>query len=252
MNLTYLEIDYRRSSYDALPQAVRDAFEDRLMLSWLYHEHAMEGVVLTQDDVQGALAGRECRTWSEEQVHKSIRRLHGCFEQILRGGADASQIMTLEWIKAQHASLCDAGAEHAGRYRKRDTSPGVYNLDVVPAASISYYFRKMLDAYHNELSKAHPIRGAAMAHWEYMRAFPFDEKSGLVGRLMMSALLVSHGYPPAVIHAQSRHHYFAALSGHRTDMIPVVVEALGATIQAAEGFMSHHGASIVRQARMAG
>jgi hypothetical protein len=69
---------------------------------------------------------------------------------------------------------------------------------------------------------------------------------------MMSALLVSHGYPPAVIHAQSRHHYFAALSGHRTDMVPVVVEALGATIQAAEGFMSHHGASIVRQARMAG
>lgn len=252
MNLTYLEIDYRRSSYDAMPQPVREAFEERLMLSWLYHEHALEGVVLTQSDIEGAMSGRECRTWSEEQVHKSVRRLHACFEAVLRGGADASQIMTLDWIKAQHAALSDAGSEHAGRYRKRDTSPGVYNLDVVPASSISYYFRKMLDAYHNELSKAHPIRGAAMAHWEYMRAFPFDEKSGLVGRLMSSALLVSSGYPPAVIHAQSRPQYFAALGGHRTDMIPVVVDALAATIQASESFMSSHGATIVRQARMAG
>jgi hypothetical protein len=35
-------------------------------------------------------------------------------------------------------------------------------------------------------------------------------------------------------------------------MIPIVVEALGATIQASESFMSHHGAALVRQARMAG
>jgi Fic family protein len=251
MNLTYLEIDYRRSDYESLPPVVREAFEERLLLSWVFHEHAMEGVVLTQDDVVGAMRGRECRTWCEEQVHKSLRRLRMSCQDVLKGHDKPEEIMTLEWIKAKHVSLCDAGAEHAGRYRKRDTSPGVYNLDVVPGASISYYFRKMLDQYQAELSKAHPVRAAAQAHWEFMKVFPFDEKSGLVGRLMLNALLVSQGYPPAVIHAQDRHHYFAALNGHRTDMIPVVVEAISSTMQAATMFMRHHGAELVRQERRA-
>ncbi|MBA2664747.1 MAG: Fic family protein [Bradymonadaceae bacterium] len=144
--------------------------------------------------------------------------------------------LTIEWIKDLHARMCEPGDENAGRYRKRDTSPGIYNLDVAPAASISYYFRKFMETYNDELIAYHPLRGAAIAHWEFMRVFPFDERSGLVGRLMMNFILLRHNYPPAIIHATDRHHYFAALAGHRTDLVPVVVEAVGATINAAQGF----------------
>ena len=45
MNLTYLEIDHNRASYDALVGEAKSAFIDRLMLGWMFHDHALEGVV---------------------------------------------------------------------------------------------------------------------------------------------------------------------------------------------------------------
>ncbi|MEC9397982.1 MAG: Fic family protein [Myxococcota bacterium] len=243
MNLAYLEIDYHRSAYDSMPEQLRAAFMDRLVISWLYHEHALEGVVLEEEDIWRALNNQPCRSYCDRQIHKQIRRMYALFHQILEE-AGSQEPITLEWLKDTHTALCDASDEAAGRYRKRDTSPGVYNLDVVPSNSISYYFRKFIDIYNEELIGSHPVRAAAIAHWEFMKVFPFDERTGLVGRLMLNAILIRNDYPPAIIHANDRHTYFAALSGHRTDVIPTVVEAVSATIEAVETFSHRFNATI--------
>ena len=243
MNLAYLEIDYHRSAYDAMPTPVRRVFMERMILSWLFHEHALEGVVLTQEDIDRALAGRPARNYCDGQTQRSLVRLKACVDTLLSEQGSAEPI-SLDWLKQTHAALCDNNDEASGRYRKRDTSPGVYNLDVVASGSISYYLRKFLDLYEEELHHMHPVRAAALAHWEFMRVFPFDERTGLVGRLMLNAILIRHDYPPAIIHAESRHHYFSALSGHRSDLIPVVVEAVSDTITAAATYSERYIASI--------
>lgn len=235
MNLAYLEIDHQRNNYINLPAAESKEFRERLVLSWLYHEHALDGVVLTPTDLSRALEGLPARNYCDAQTQHSLRRLKNCIEHVERSAARGDELSN-DWLKDLHARMCAADDENAGRYRKRDTSPGVYNLAVVPAASISYYFRKFEEIFNEELSNHHPIRAAAIAHWEFMRVFPFDERTGMVGRLMMNFLLLKHGYPPAIIHASDRHHYFSALTGHRTDLVPVVVEAVSATIQAAHVF----------------
>lgn len=247
MNLTYLEIDYNRSAYDAMPAAVRAKFLERLSLGWLYHEHALEGVVLTSEDIDRALCHRPSRNYCDGQVQKSLRALNQAIMALMHGPRDRGQSVSLEWLKEQHGALCTAGEDCAGRYRKRDTSPGIYNLEVAPAASISYYLRKFIDQYHEGILKLHPVRAAAIAHWEFMRVFPFDERTGLVGRLLMNYILVSSDYPPAIIHANDRHLYFNALAGHPTDLIPVVLEAVGATTRAAETFSQQYFAPQLRQ-----
>lgn len=235
MTLTYLEIDHQRSHYDRLSGPARDAFTDRLIFSWLYHDHALEGVVLTDQDIWRALSGQPVRNYCDGLIQKSLLRQREIALSFFNP-ATRPEELSMELIKDLHARLCDDGDDAAGRYRKRDTSPGVYNLDVVPHASISYYFRKFMDTWENELSRHHPVRAAAMAHWEFMKVFPFDEKSGIVGRLMMNYLLIRAGYPPAIIHAHDRHHYFAALDGRRADLIPVVVDAISSAIEAARVF----------------
>lgn len=251
MNLAYLEIDYHRSTYDAMSSTMRAAFMDRLIVSWLYHEHALEGVVLTEEDIWRALNNQPCRSYCDRKVHKQIRRMYALFHELLDGSRTRDQdIVSMDWLKDTHAALCDASDDGAGRYRKRDTSPGVYNLEVAPSNSISYYFRKFLDLYEEELKASHPVRAAALAHWEFMRVFPFDERSGLVGRLMLNAILIKNGYPPAIIHASDRHHYFGALSGHRTDLIPVVVSAVSSTIEAAANFSQHFHATLTHRAAL--
>lgn len=235
MNLTYLEIDHQRSHYDQLTGPARHAFMDRLIFSWLYHDHALEGVVLTDRDIWRALSGQPVRNYCDGLVQKSLLRQRDIalsfFDRTRRPEA-----LTIDFIKQLHCQLCDDGDEAAGRYRKRDTSPGVYNLHVVPHASISYYFRKFMDIFENELSLYHPVRAAAIAHWEFMKVFPFNEKSGIVGRLMMNYLLVRAGYPPAIIHAHDRHLYFSALDGGRMDLVPLVVDAISSAVDAAREF----------------
>lgn len=237
MNLAYLEIDHQRTHYVNLPASVSKVFRERLILSWLYHEHALDGVVLTSTDLSRALEGMPARNYCDAQTQHSLRRMKNCIEHIERSAARGDELSN-EWLKDLHARMCADDDENAGRYRKRDTSPGIYNLTVAPAASISYYFRKFEDIYNEELSDYHPLRAAAIAHWEFMRVFPFDERTGMVGRLMLNFLLLKNGYPPAIIHASDRHHYFAALSGYRTDLVPIVVDAVSATIQAAQTLSS--------------
>lgn len=247
MNLAYLEIDYCRASYDSLRGAQREQFLQLWLFSWLYHEHALEGVVLTQEDITRALDGRPCRNYCDRQTAKSLRRMHSIMRETIEAAAARQLTIDMEWLKSTHAALCDATDEAAGRYRKRDTSPGVYNLDVVPASSISYYFHKLMDTLDQELAGAHPVRAAAIAHWEFMRVFPFDERTGLVGRLMLNAILLNGGYPPAIFHAHDRHLYFNAIGGHRTDLVPVVVDAVSATIKAADQFSRQHIAPPARK-----
>ena len=235
MNLTYLEIDHHRSAFDALSGRARDLFMERLLWGWIYHDHALEGVVLTQNDIERALSGQPSRNYCDGQLHKSLVRLRAAalalFEPETR-----RQDLSIDFIRDLHVRLCDPDDPKAGRYRQRDTSPGVYNLDVVAQGSISYYFHRFMALYEEELVRCHPVRAAAIAHWEFMRVFPFDERTGYVGRLMMNHILVRHGYPPAIIHANDRHDYFAALDGHRSDLVPVLVEAISATIGAARTF----------------
>lgn len=238
MNLTYLEVDHNRNFFDELSGSARDAFMDRLVVSWIYHDHALEGVVLTQADMDRFLSGKPVRNYCDGLIQKSLCRMRDLINYLYECGKTREPV-TLDFIKDLHERLCDEDDEAAGRYRKRNTSPGVYNLDICPQGSISYYFHKLIETWEEELVNYHPIRAAAMLHWEYMKIFPFDDKSGIVGRLLMNYILIRDGYPPAIIHAHDRHQYFSALDGYRHDLIPVLVDAIGSTITAAQGFSSH-------------
>lgn len=249
MNLTYLELDHQRSAYDLLtspPHEANEEFLGRLLFSWLYHDHALEGVVLNMETIQRALSQRPTRNYCDAQVKKSLCRVRSVALDLLLGMRKNEEI-TLDWLREMHRHLSDEDDQTAGRYRKRDTTPGVYNLDCVQSTSISYHLHKFFDLM-DEIKDMHPIRRAAIAHWEFMRVFPFNEKTGLVGRLMMNHILTSSGYPPAIIHAHDRHLYFSALDGNSSDLVPVIAEAIRATLQAAEIFYEefessgHHAA----------
>lgn len=235
MSLAYLEIDQARSDYTALPAEIRREFDARLLQSWLYHDHMLEGVVLTQGDITRALDGRPCRNYCDRVIHKSLRRMMG---QIHQMDADARSGVGVSgaWIKSLHRNLCDADDPAAAAYRTRNTSPGVYHLDVVAGKDIEAEFDHFLATWEAELCGLHPIRAAALAHHEFMRVFPFDGRTGVVGRLMMNYILTKNFYPPAIIHASDRHYYFAALNGHPSAMVPILVEAMKGTIEAARAF----------------
>ena len=235
MNLTYLEIDHQRSSYEDVADSYRSEFFERLAMSWLYHDHALEGVVVGPEDLDRAMEGMLCRNYCDGRLLHSLRAMRDAIDYIHESAARGDEL-SLDWLRDVHQRLCPEDVDCAGRYRKRDTSPGVYHLDVAPANSISYHIHKFIETFESELKTMHPVRQAAIAHWEFMKVFPFDERTGVVGRLMLNFILLKHRFPPAIIHATDRHLYFSALGGHRTDVVPVVADAVRATITAAKAF----------------
>ena len=163
MNLAYLDIDYDRSAYDAMPKPIKRDFMERLIFSWIYHEHGLEGVVIDADQIWRALDGMPCRGYCDERTQESILSIHASIQELL-SQQGCREPITLEWLKGQHAALHPEGSDAAGRYRKRDTTPGVYNLNVTPQGSISYYMRKFIEMM-DEFAGIHPVRAAALAHW---------------------------------------------------------------------------------------
>jgi hypothetical protein len=65
-----------------------------------------------------------------------------------------------------------------------------------------------------------PIRIASRVHYDLVRVFPFPNDSGKVSRLLMNALLMRAGYPPAIIHSTERQRYYEALKGQ----LPIVLQ----------------------------
>ncbi len=236
MNLTYLEIDHQRAVYNMLIEAPPELeFVDALLFLWLYHDHAIEGIALDPESIRRALSNRPTRNYRDRQIKQSLNQQREIAMSML-DGRRKDDIINLDWIFEIHMILSGIDAENSGRFRKRDTTPGVYNLKCVKGSTVSYHLQKLIDSSKEIIKNEHPIHAAAKIHWEFMRIFPFDEHSGFVGRLLMNQVLIQGGYPPAIFHAMDRQHYFDALETKPADLIPVVLEGIKSTLSAAQLF----------------
>jgi hypothetical protein len=87
---------------------------------------------------------------------------------------------------------------------------------------IAYRVRQVIDWLNGPEPKKlkSPIRIASRVHYDLVRVFPFPNDSGKVARLLMNALLMRAGYPPAIIHSTERQRYYEALKGQ----LPVILQ----------------------------
>ena len=177
--------------------------------------------------------------------------MHGLWNEIV-GGQSACEPMSLEWLKGTHAALCDADDQGAGRYRKRDTSPGVYHLDVPRGRRRSRTrcgraIRDPRDRARRVPPRCAPRRSRT---GNSCGSFPFDERTGIVGRLLTNALLARGGYPPAVIHSAQAPPLLRGRSpGRAPRWVAVVAEACAATVRAADSFSNDWAAPAAARGR---
>lgn len=215
------------------PKAWRE-FEHRLALSWLYHDQAMEGIALTEEEIARALRREPGRHYSDGVLLERIQLTFSAIQTLMGRATTGRRPMELEELKSYHAMLLPEGDPSAGRYRKEETPPPHYSHEVTRPPSISYRLRRLVEAIGGEYAGQHPLRAAAAMHQDFMAIWPFDERSGTAGRLLMNDWLLRSGYPPAIIHAIDRQEYFDALGGSSDRMLAVVLEGVETTLRAAE------------------
>lgn len=241
MQLTTTDLDRRVAHYRFYRHMSPEAwvvFNKKIDLSLLFHDYAMDGLALSESEINRALRYEPARHHCDAELLDGIRCVMAGVSFIRCFSREKGAPLTLEDVKQFHAVLTPDESQCGGRYRKTEGPMVPYLHEITRTPSISYRLRKLVETMRTVYGEMHPVRAAALIHHEFMSIWPFDQRSATAGRLLLNHVLLSNNYPPAIIHAIDRQAYYQALCSRPEAMIPVIVEAVDTTLQCAENFFN--------------
>ena len=210
----FQDVDDRTEQLSDLAAKHPDLFGEflsKLELSWIYHENALEGVVVTHAELITALKGKPIAP----DTYHAIRNLKLAMDVMRRASAreDAGPI-NLEFIRSLHDAVRGSNETEsdAGKYRKFIPLHRTYFHEIAQPASIAPRMTRLMEwAAEHDPADEDAIPFAARLHHEFMSIFPFPKHSGMVGRLLVNYVLMRHGYVPVIFHASERQAYYETL-----------------------------------------
>ncbi len=231
-------ITHMNELMEAASPEVREAFQRRFEMSWIYHDGVMEGIVYTPEELEEAFreAGEEDFVEGpDEEAVEQIRQYRATIALVRELAQRKRLSVSLDVIKRIYATLVPEEIEgrQPPRYRREVPSQRMYFHDLLPPEKISYRMRQLVQWMNAAETRrtTHPIRLAARAHHQLLHIYPFPVHSGSVARFVMNLLLLRSGYPPAIVHATERQRYYDALRTKVDATAAIVHEALVASVE---------------------
>ena len=211
----------------------RKLFDERLLMSWIFHDFALEGTVLTVAEIKAAIDPEIISAPSLIPAYNHIRSLRDGIE-VLTESRGRRLTLNLDWLKKLHGVLLPEDRKDQVQYRKDNPIHRMYFHDLAPADKISYQMRKLTDWFRTEeCRKAHPIALACHVHRSVIRIFPWPDISGRVARMAMNHILVNENYWPALLHHVDRQRYYEALRQDQDELLELAVAAVEEGVRAA-------------------
>lgn len=224
-------------------EAFVEEFNRRLDTSWIYHDNALEGIVLSHHELNSSV---DDAIISDVTLIPQYQELRNHKEAIAYTRATAGKrksALGLEFLKKLHLILSNEPTLRSGRapakpppvqYRKDNPLHRLYFHEIAPPDKISYYMRKLVQWIGSEeAKKLHPIKRAAFVHHKLITIYPWPRHSGKVSRLLMNGFLLHDGYLPAIIHAVERQRYYEVLRQPPGALADLVAESLNRTVESA-------------------
>ena len=204
----------------------RESFNERFLMSWIYHDFALEGTVLNIAEIKAATDDEIISSPGLIPAYNHIIAMRDGIRHLLEARGKRISL-NLDWLKRLHQILLPGDKKDQVQYRKDNPIHRMYFHDLAPADKISYRMRKLTDWFRTEECKrAHPIELAAEVHREVIRVFPWPEISGRVARLAMNHILINEDYWPALIHAVDRQRYYDVLRLDQDQLLDLVIESI--------------------------
>jgi Fic family protein len=220
------KVDALRGFVSAKPKAALD-FEKRFELSWIYHDNALEGIVLSAPELVQAVTGGQVADSSMSSVFAEVSNHRDAIHLIRQEAASPKGKLSLTLVKKLYETL---GRGIAGKdkaiYRRDMPLHRNYFHDIAPPAKVQDQLQKLIDFCNSsEFREYHAVKQAGVLHYGFMQVFPFTENSGKLARLMMNLVLLKAQYLPAIIHSIDRQRYYETLRQPNTALRALVMEA---------------------------
>ncbi len=213
-----------------LPPVALAKIKESLTIEWTYHSNSIEGNSLTLRETQMVLQegvtvkGKSLREHFEAKNHEFALAY---LERIAQPGAqlDSHKVLAL------HAFILrNIEDEFAGRLRTGGVRISGANFVPPNAQKVPPLYDALIHYVNTNPQGLNVIEMATVFHHKMVWIHPFFDGNGRTARLAMNLLLLSAGFPPAIILTQDRKKYYAALNaanqGHYQKLMLLMIQAL--------------------------
>lgn len=186
-----------------LPAAAVKNLRDVYRVEWTYNSNAIEG---------NTLSLIETKVVMEDGLTIGGKRLQEHFEVINHSEAisfieeQVTQTAELDerTLKTiHHLILKNIDDENAGRYRSINVRISGSQHEPPHFLQVPHDMQELFTWYRQEKDRLHPVELAALFHFKFVYIHPFADGNGRTARLLMNLILMSHGYPPAIVKAEN-------------------------------------------------
>jgi Fic family protein len=232
-------------------------FQERLDFSWIYHDNALEGVVLSYHELKAAIDKNIISDVTLIPAYADIANHKTAIEFVRETAGRRRVTLGLDFLKKLFQILNKNDvpprngkhAKNQGQYRKDNPLHRLYFHEIAPPEKISYRVRKLVEWLNSEEArKMHPIKRASKAHFRLISIFPWPKHSGKVARLLMNTILLREGYVPAIVHAIERQRYYEVLRSPHSGLTTLISESIYGTVEAAYRFLEEEANVVIRAA----
>lgn len=207
-------LDAQKVSLDAfrpIPAYKIKSIRDSLSIEWTYNSNSIEGntlslietVVVVKDGL--TVAGKSLREHFEAVNHNEAIEF---VEELVKPNYKLYKRDILE----VHALVLDKiDKSIAGIYRTAAVRIEGANFTPPDALLVNELMEELIDWYNTDAQSLHPIVRVSMFHHRFVWIHPFFDGNGRTARLIFNLLLMSEGFPPAIILKVDRRKYYRVL-----------------------------------------
>ena len=237
----YLDLDDRTEDVRELmrerPGSARE-FLEKYELSWVYHENALEGLVLTHAELRQAFDPTGVVDSSMVHVFTEVRNQKAAIEFVKQEAANPVVKYSFSLVKKLYEILYQGLPNRMPVSLRRDMPlHRTYFHDIVQPVQIQPVLEQLFDLMNGEeFGRMHPIKQATHSHHRFMEIFPFSDLSGKVGRMLMNIILIRGGYMPCIMHSTDREAYYEGLRLNATEFGHIIMDAMDNALDNATKF----------------
>src|SRR3954449_12782980 len=242
MDAKFFEIDNRmealRTKTASFPAKILKDYGHRLDVSWIFHDNALEGVVLSYSELKAAIDQRIISDVSLIPMYEEVKN-HKVAVDFIRESVHAKKppAVDIELVRKIYGILTPEAVAKGCPYRKENPLHRLYYHEIAPPEKIGYKMRKIADWLESsEFVNLHPIAQATRLQFKVLTAYPWTKHSGKVARLVANYILIKAGYLPAVVHSIERQRYYEVLRHENDGLLNLVIESLENSIDTTSTF----------------
>ena len=195
-----------------LPRIAMQKIKDSLSIEWTYNSNSIEGNTLNLRETYVVINEGMTIKGKTMIEHFEVNNHHKALQFLYNLIEEKSQLTSSNILSIHGFMLNNIEDLYAGRLRNGGVRIQGANFVPPNANKVSDLFDELITFVSDNPLYLNPIELATVFHHKFVWIHPFFDGNGRTVRLAMNLILMSAGFPPAIILKTDRNKYYSAFN----------------------------------------